>query len=70
MAFAATRRVGTSVDRHRAVRKLREFYRLNKDLVPQGTRLLLVLRRPVPDWRVFEARLARLFAELPAEPKP
>lgn len=57
MAFAATRRVGNAVERHRHVRKLREFYRLNKDLFADNMRFLLLMRGPVNDWPEFEQRL-------------
>ncbi len=67
MAFAATKRVGNSVCRHRAIRKLREFYRLNKAAFPEGAQILILLRAPVADWPGLEARLTRLLSELPQD---
>jgi ribonuclease P protein component len=46
-AFAAGRRVGGSVTRNRARRRLREAYRRRKELVPaRGIRLVFVARGP------------------------
>jgi RNase P protein component len=57
VGFAATRAVGHSVCRHRHIRKLREFYRLNKSLFPDTGHLLFLVRRTISDWPDFEARL-------------
>lgn len=44
-AFAASRRLGSSVQRNRARRRLREAYRRHKDRAPEsGVRLCLVAR--------------------------
>ena len=60
MAFAATRGVGSSVARHRYVRKLREFYRLNKALFAENAHYFLLCRAPITDWDGFLARLTTL----------
>ena len=57
MAFAATRGVGSSVARHHYVRKLREFYRLNKGLFAENVHYFLLCRAPITDWDDFLARL-------------
>jgi RNase P protein component len=64
VGFAATKAVGHSVCRHRHVRKLREFYRLNKAIFPDNSHLFFLLRRPVQDWEAFEARLRDLITSL------
>lgn len=47
VAFAASRRLGGSVSRNRARRRLREAYRRRKELVPaSGLRLCFVARPP------------------------
>ena len=58
MAFAATRQVGSSVDRHRQIRKLREFYRLNKALFAAHSHFFLLCRAPIVDWDGFVVRLS------------
>jgi RNase P protein component len=55
--------VGNSVCRHHAVRKLREFYRLNKAVFPEQGHVLILVRNPVADWPGLEARLTRLLEE-------
>ncbi len=57
LAFAATRRVGNAPARHRHIRKLREFYRLNKELFAEGTHYLFVMRSAVTDWGELEGRV-------------
>ena len=47
VGISASRRIGGSVERNRARRRLREAYRLNKGLLPEGVELLLVARPPV-----------------------
>jgi ribonuclease P protein component len=64
IGFAAVRAVGHAVCRHRHIRKLREFYRLNKDLFPDGSHYLLLMRRSVEDWKAFEERLHDLISSL------
>jgi hypothetical protein len=56
--------VGTSVDRHRYLRKLREFYRLNKSLFPENVYYFLLIRRPVKDWQAVETNLISALASL------
>jgi ribonuclease P protein component len=59
-AFAASRRLGGSVSRNRARRRLREAYRTQKDLLPgTGVRLCFVARRPA-----LEAPFPRLAADV------
>ncbi len=60
IAFAATRRVGNAPARHRHIRKLREFYRLNKELFAEGTHYLFVMRSAIENWAEFEERLNAL----------
>jgi RNase P protein component len=60
VAFAATRQVGNSPARHRHVRKLREFYRLNKDLFAEDGHYFLLVRAPVEDWGSLYDRLRNL----------
>jgi len=69
VAFAATKAVGNSPDRHRHVRKLREFYRLNKPVFPEQSHLFLIVRRPVEDWTAFELRLRNLLTSLATNPR-
>jgi len=66
VAFAASKAVGNSPTRHRVVRKLREFYRLNKQLFPEDCQLFLLVRRPVEDWKGLEARVTVLLGEVKA----
>jgi hypothetical protein len=56
--------VGSSVERHHHIRKLREFYRLNKPLFPETVHLFLLVRRPVKDWKAVEGKLAELLARI------
>jgi RNase P protein component len=65
IGFAARRSVGNSPCRHRHIRKLREFYRLNKDLWPPTGHLFLLVRNPVTDWESFQERLTKVLGELP-----
>ncbi|RPH96240.1 hypothetical protein EHM69_01875 [candidate division KSB1 bacterium] len=62
MGFAATRAVGNSVCRHKNIRKLREFYRLNKELFPCNQHLFLLIRRPVSDWQELEGQLKNVLS--------
>ncbi|MBU0508312.1 ribonuclease P protein component [bacterium] len=64
MAFAATRAVGNAPQRHRHIRKLREYYRLNKEFFPAQSHIFILVRRPVADWKDLEARLAKLLQTL------
>jgi len=64
IAFAATRKVGNSPARHRHVRKLREFYRLNKDLFAVDGHYLLMLRAPVGEWEDLEERLKEILQRM------
>jgi hypothetical protein len=64
VGFAATRAVGHSPCRHAHVRKLREFYRLNKEIFPDYGHCLLLMRRSVENWKAFEDRLRVLISSL------
>ena len=46
-AFTASRRLGGSVQRNRARRRLREAYRRHRDLVPERGLKLCLVARPV-----------------------
>jgi hypothetical protein len=46
------------------VRKLREFYRLNKQIFPENGQLFLLMRKPIEDWKGFEERLRREIGNL------
>ena len=60
VAFAASRRLGGSVVRNRARRRLREAYRRNKTLLPHtGLRLCFVARG-----RVVDAAFAEVATEV------
>ncbi|MCX6601882.1 MAG: hypothetical protein NT025_10045 [bacterium] len=50
--------------RHRHIRKLREFYRLNKAIFHDSGHYFFLLRRPVEDWKAFEVRLRDLITAL------
>jgi len=54
------RRVGPAVLRNYHRRRLKEFYRLNKHLWPEGTHFFVLFRAPVRDWPDFEQRLTVL----------
>ena len=49
VGISAGKRAGGSVARNRMKRLLREFYRLNKDAFPQGTRTAIVVRKTPGD---------------------
>ncbi|MCC6475718.1 ribonuclease P protein component [bacterium] len=63
-ACAATRKVGSAVERNRHRRKLKEFFRLNKELFSADTHFYALFRQPVADWPDFEKRLIALLASL------
>jgi ribonuclease P protein component len=64
IAVAVSRRVGTAVIRNRYRRKLKEFYRLNKDTFPDNCDYFLLIRKPVEDWPDFESRLTETLTGL------
>jgi ribonuclease P protein component len=52
VGVSAGRRAGGSVVRNRMKRLLREFYRLNKEAFPPGTRTAIVVRKAPSDPRL------------------
>jgi ribonuclease P protein component len=64
IAVAASRRAGNAVIRNRYRRKLKEFYRLNKELFPDNCHYYLLVRGPVEDWSDFESRLTQTLTGL------
>ncbi|MBK6765340.1 MAG: ribonuclease P protein component [bacterium] len=58
------RKVGGAADRNRHRRKLKEFYRLNKNLWPDNTHYYVLFRKSVPSWAEFEVRLAEKLMSL------
>ncbi|MCP4712300.1 MAG: ribonuclease P protein component [Planctomycetes bacterium] len=64
IAVAVTRRVGSAVVRNRYRRKLKEYYRLNKDNFPDNCDYFFLIRRTVEDWSEFESRLTETLAGL------
>jgi ribonuclease P protein component len=61
----ATRAVGGAIQRNRAQRKLREFYRRNKSLLPDKFHFLFVLKSEPNDWHELEEKLRALLRSLP-----
>lgn len=56
---------GNAVKRNRARRRLREFYRLNRPLFPEGVDLLVRLFADPGDWDRFFKHLAELTSKIP-----
>lgn len=63
VGISAGKRVGDSVERNRAKRLLREFYRTHKFLFPRGTRTAIVVRKP-PGGAVLSSVCAELLPAL------
>ncbi|MCL1926019.1 MAG: ribonuclease P protein component [Syntrophorhabdaceae bacterium] len=63
VGISAGKRAGKSVIRNRMKRLLREFYRLNKEAFPQGTRTAIVVRK-APENPVLDMVSAELLAAL------
>jgi ribonuclease P protein component len=61
---ASTQAVGPAVQRNRAKRRMREFFRRHQDLLPPSCDLLFVARSSVNRWPF--ARLERTFADASA----
>ena len=47
IGFSVSRKVGNSIIRHRTVRLLRESYLKNKELIPEGLKLVVVARTQI-----------------------
>ena len=47
LGITASRKIGNAVTRNRVKRAVREFYRLNKELFPQGYDIVFTARRGV-----------------------
>lgn len=56
---------GGAVARNRARRKIREFYRRNRSLFPDGVDLLVRLFADPRDWDRFFEQLTQLAAQIP-----
>ena len=55
-AFLASKKVGNSVKRHRAVRLMRESYRLLEPQFPQGYDLLFIARNTINDTKCADVK--------------
>lgn len=49
LGITASKRVGSAVDRNRVKRRLREFFRKNRQLLPQGFDLVVIARKGAAD---------------------
>lgn len=72
LGVVASRKVGNAVERARAKRRLREVFRLNRHLLPEGFRadVVLVARRSIlsAPWERLVADYAAVLRKLPAPP--
>ena len=48
LGITATKRVGNSVRRNRVKRLLREFFRLNKDKLPDSQDMVIIVKKDIP----------------------
>ncbi len=55
-AFLASKKVGNSVQRHRAVRLMRESYRMLEPQYPQGYDLLFIARNTINDTKCADVK--------------
>ena len=55
-AFIASKKIGNSVQRHRAVRLMKEAYRLSPDLFPQGYDLLFIARNNISEAKCADVK--------------
>ncbi|MBW2090856.1 MAG: ribonuclease P protein component [Deltaproteobacteria bacterium] len=66
LGITASKKVGSAVKRNRAKRRVREFFRTNKHLVPPGLDLLFIVNRGAADIDAgsFEREQKELFKQL------
>ncbi len=55
-AFIASKKIGNSVERHRAVRLMKEAFRLSPDLFPSGYDLLFIARNNISDAKCADVK--------------